>query len=199
MRNMILKLRRVTEVKCPLQIVAEGATDWTHFTFIHRKSHKVFKLIKKDGLDSVFFYKARVLYPFPVYKSYIVVRRELPEQWGYEQVYHDLASGKTHFLKAITVQNLETCSIVGDFEFDVASFWRLFPRIFFFIFKMRMRRVMAEDNIYMKERVRSGVSTQINCEIEVPQSYSLLLEYKKQNSGKRSIDFQDHVLVDLTL
>ena len=195
---MILKLRRITEVRCPFQIVAEGAVDWTHFSYIHRKSHRVFKLIKKDGFESVFYYKARMLYPFPIYKNYILVRRELPTQWGYEQVYYDLSTGKTHFLKAVTVENGETNSIVGDFEFDVSTIWMRFPKLFFFIFKLRMRRVMNEDNMYMKERMHLGVSKQVNCEIKVPETYSLFADYRKENPEENRIDFQDHVLVDLT-
>lgn len=194
---MEMKIHRTTEMKCPFSIVAEGAVDWTHFTYIHSRSHKVFKLIQKTADRSVIFYKARVLYPFPLYNNYIVVRKELAADFGYEQVYYDTNSGKTHYLKAVTVNNGATTSIEADFIFDVNPLWKLFPQLFFFVFKLRMRRVMNEDNIYMRERVRLGTPTHNNCEVTVPENFSLLDEYKDKADLTKKFDFKDHVLTDL--
>jgi hypothetical protein len=195
---MELKIRRVTEMKTPFYIVAEGAIDWTHFSYIHRRSHKVFRLLYKNENKLVIFYKARVLYPFPFFKNYLIVREDLPAQFGYQQVYMDLSNQKIHFLRATVEKNKETASIVGDFVFDVGNFWKLFPSLFFFIFKLRMRTVMSEDNVYMAERQRLGTPTDESCEVKVPKQFCLLAEYLSKTPLPAHFDFQDHVLTDLS-
>ena len=184
-------------MKCPFYIVAEGAMDWSHFTFIHGKSHRIFKVFKQTSDRLVIFYKARIMYPFPFYNNYVIVRKNLPDQFGYEQIYYDIKSAKTHYLKAVTINNGETSSIIGDFLFDVSPVWKVVPGLFFKIFKLRMRRVMNEDNIYMRERLLNGQKSNPACEFKIPDEYDFLDDFKSRNPMGTEFDFCDHTVTDL--
>src|SRR2546426_4213159 len=95
---MNIGIVREVGVLAPLDLTAETANDWTHFVHLHRRSHLEFRMIHKAGNREMFLYKARLLYPFPFYTPFLVVREYVAEQNGYRQFYLNLRNGRVHYL-----------------------------------------------------------------------------------------------------
>lgn len=194
---MYISVKRVCESNAPLELVVEAGNDWTHFTHLHRKSHLAFQLLYKSGHREIFFYKARILYPLPFYTPYIVFREYVPERQCYDQIYQDLRSGRVHYLSGSHASLGDTVLGTGEFWFSVSSFWRYCPRLFFWLFKRRMRGVMEEDNRMIRERMRLGLASHAECDPRVPESYDLYADLMGKGLPEAEFTFSDHVFTDL--
>jgi hypothetical protein len=173
---MWVSFKRICEYDAPLNVIAESASDWTHFTHLHRRSHLEFRLLSKSGKRETFLYKARIIYPLPFYWNYLVFREYLPDQCGYHQCYLNIRTGKVHYLnhRAVTVSGRSR--IEGTFRFEIAGFWRLIPGVFRFLFTRRMHRVMLEDDSWVADRLKNGVFENPSCSPKTPEQFDLMTE-----------------------
>ena len=196
---MIVSMLHTTKIVAPFGLVVENANDWTHFKYLHRKSHAEFKLLHKEGSMEIFFYKARIFYPLPFYNYYICFREAIPSQNGYRQVYLDLRTGKTHFLDSRTLDEGSTVSILTDFRFAVSQWWKLWPGLFGRLYKRGMREVIREDCDHLRERIQLGAfSNDKACaEICVPEKYDFYLDYFKNGIPKAQIFLEGRLFEDL--
>jgi hypothetical protein len=144
----------------------------------------------KQGRREVFLYKARRLYPLPFHDTYVVFRDVDLEIHGYRNIYLNVKTGAIHQLKGVVVQDGDAVSVIGEFMFSMPSYWRLR------IFKWRMRRLMAEDNVLIRERVELGGSSSPACAPAIPESYDLFLDtYKEFAADTRFLE--DFSVADL--
>jgi len=194
---MYISCKRVWEAKAPFELCVEIANDWTHFVHLHRKSHKSYRLLYRAPGREIFHYQARILYPFPLFTDYIVMRNEVPERHGHEQIYLHVKSGRVTFQRSTTMRDGDKTQVIGEYIFDVPSYWRPFSGIFFWIFKYRMRKVMWEDNEQIVERMRSGIRDNPTCAPSVPTTFDLF-EDLKLRIPKADVHYEDHVYEDLT-
>jgi hypothetical protein len=196
---MYVAIKRVCELKAPLDLCAENANDWSHFAHVHRKSHVGFQLIQKSENKEVFLYKARLLYPLPFFITYLAIREYLPEQIGYRQVYINLKNGQKSYLSSSVVQNKETVSIIGDYRFYVSGIWKLCPRLLFWIFRMRMKKVMDEDNEVIREQIALGDFKGVaNCQGMAATTQDVFAKHFQKTMPDAELKFEDYAYADLT-
>jgi hypothetical protein len=191
-------IRRDCEVKAPYSLCLENINDYTHFTHLHRKAILEYRLLYKLGNREIFLYKARRLYPFPFYDTYVVFREYVKADGGYSTLYLNVRSGAVHHLKGWVVDHGETCSIMGDFVFTLPSFWRLFPKLFFWVFKRRMKAIFDEDCQWFKGRMAEDASPDSpGCAPYVPETYDLFLDlFKNDTVPAADIKFHEKVSFD---
>lgn len=156
--------------KVPFAMCLENQKDFTHFTHLHRKAILDYRLIYKRGERAIFLYKARRLYPFPFYDTYIVFREFVDN--GYYQIYLNTKTGAVHYLRGISKEHGELSSQKGEFVFSLPMYWKLCPSLFFWIFKKRMSRVVKEDVEWFEERMKFNINSKA-CAPVVPENYDL--------------------------
>lgn len=154
---MQIYIRRKLKVRAPFWVVAENANDWTHFAYIHRKSHRLFRPIEINEKKTFFFYKAAVLYPFPVWQHYLVVREELKDVNGYHQIYYNSKGEVKSYLQSRCYEENGLSIVEGHFLFNVSFWWKPWTWLFVKIFEFRMKRVAKEDEVYIQERSMAPV------------------------------------------
>lgn len=152
-----ISIRRTVESDAPLDLTVQIMNDWSHFKHLHRKSHREFRLLHKEGNREIFLYKARYLFPLPFGKSFIVFREYTPETKGWRQFYYDIKSGRVNYNFTGVIER-EDGSVVtyGNCLIPVSPLWRLFPRLFVWLFKVRVDAVADEDEDMMRERINLG-------------------------------------------
>jgi len=175
-------LRRTIELKAPFEVCVEINNDWTHFTYLHRKSIVRFQLIHKSGNREIFLCRGRHFFPLPIYNDYVLVREYKPSQYGYSNVYIDVGSGHVHYLDARAVPKKDATLLISDYLFSLPSCWRWFPKLFFWIFQKRMAPLMKEDNELIRERL--GMEDLIHndtCAPVVPSAYDIFDDLFKED------------------
>ena len=195
---MLVSFKRICEYDAPLDVIAESASDWTHFAHLHRRSHLEFRLLSKSGNRETFLYKGRIIYPLPFYWTYIVFREYLPDQRGYHQCYLNVKTGKIHYLNHRAEIFDGRSRIEGSYRFEVARFWKLIPRVFQFLFAARMRRVMVEDDEWVAERLKNGVFENSACSPKVPEQFNLMDEFLQSANAQPELTLEDRQVRDLT-
>lgn len=170
----------------------ENNLDWTHFLFCHRRGIKTFKLLYKKGSREIFFYEARILFPLPFTRRYIVLRNYEKELGRYRNLYHDLKSGLNTYLDARVINNGESVSMLSDYLYELPDYWRPFKKIFFAIFKSRMRVLAEEDNEMFLARMKNGFWENPACAPLVPQEFDLFTECFTPDKLQGAPDFIDH-------
>jgi len=188
---MYIKIKRICETDAPFDLFLDAGNDWTHFQHLHHKSHAEVRLLYKKDLREVFFYKARVLYPLPIYRRFLVVREYVPEQFSYKQVYYDLTNGRIHYLNGRNIKKEKSVVGVAEFWFSVPAFWGLFPQLFAWIFKFRMRSVMKEDNVMIRERIRIGGVASGRCAPPIPDAFNFYEELMGKWPPPAKFEFVD--------
>ncbi len=164
---MQIFIKRKLKVNADAHLVFENANDWMHFAFVHRRSHSVFKPLVQVENRTIFFYKARLLYPFPFFRTYLVVRQDEPEQKGYQQIYLGLNGEVESYLKARCYIENGVPIQEGRFLLQVHWYLKPWPKLFASIFRVRMYKVALEDNDYLvsatpinqKENSRADISS----------------------------------------
>ena len=194
---MYIAIKRICEVNAPLDIFAEAGNDWTHFAHLHRKSHLEFRLLYKNGVREIFYYRARTIYPLPFFTPFIVFREYHPEQRGYRQVYLDLKSGRVHYLNGKNEQHGENVLGTGEFWFQVSWYWKYFPGLFAWLFKKRMRSVMNEDNVMIRERISLKGMDNANCAPALPERFDFFEDMMKNGYPETPFLFSDHAFEDV--
>lgn len=191
-----VSIRRVCESRAPFEFCVENYVDWTHFVYVHRASHVQYRLIHKDGRRCLFLYRARPLRLAPWTDDYIVFREVSEDGAGYLHAYLHVKTGRLHRLEARTIPNGETTLMTAEFLFELSDWWRLFPRLFFWIFRWRMRRVMHEDNAVLREWLELGRIPRGPCSPEVPETFNLIDTAFPGGALSREADvrFEDHFL-----
>jgi hypothetical protein len=190
---MFITVKRICEIDAPLDMVADSAADWTHFTHIHRKSHKQFRLLSKDGPREIFLYEARMLYPLPFFRTFIAFREYKPEQKGYVQYYLHPKTGVVHYLTTKTISEEGVTKVIGEFSFEVSRFWKFFPRLFIRLLSFRMREVKEEDDEWIETRLEEGVFENKSCLPEIPERFNLMDEFLRDGIKPSEMTLIDHV------
>lgn len=179
-----------------LEVIADNANDWSHFTHIHGKHIVRYDLLFKRGSREIFLYKGRRLYPLPWFDYFIVFRDYQPKQMGYRNVYYHVKSGAMNFLNSYTrAKDDGGIELVGEFVFTLPFYWKFFPGLFLFVFKKRMRGLIDEDNTLINERIRMKGFDTPPCRPKIPDSYDLYEEFL--GSGK--LPLADISLLDRSL
>ena len=194
---MRIEFKRICDVPAPIDIVTETVVDWTHFMHLHRKSHLEFRLLHKEGRRETFLYKARLIYPLPFYRTFIVFREYLPEQRGYHQFYLHVKTGAVHYLNSVVEQGSNSALSTGIFSFDSSRFWKWFPWLFKKLFALRMRMVQKEDDVWIKGRIAVGGYNESACAPFNPEQFDLFDELLKKNLPTPEMRMQDTVRVRL--
>lgn len=180
--------RRTLELKAPIHVVASVNRDWTHFSHLHRRTIVSHRLLYKNGQRTIFLYKARRLYPLPFCDDYVVFREDTPDG-GYRNVYIHAKSGCIHSLEAKLESRNGGTVVVADHLFSLPSYCRLFPklfvRIFMWVFKGRMNRIVDEDNQWIYELMKTEASTANDeCAPVVPETYDVLEDFFKMDPSE---------------
>ena len=195
---MYIKIKRIFETNVPFDIFCESVNDWTHFAHLHRKSHAELRLLYKKGDREVFFYKARVLYPFPIYNRFLVVREYRPDQLCYRQVYYNLRNGRIHYLNGFNIKKDKTVMGIGEFWFSVSPIWKFFPRLLFWIFKWRMDQVLREDNQMIGERAKHQLGSSPSCAPPIPDAFDFYEELINKWPPATEFEYESYSFDDLT-
>ncbi len=179
-----------------LDIIAENANDWTHFTHIHHKHIAEYKLLYKRENREIFLYKSRRLYPLPWFDYFIVFRDYRPEQLGYRNVYYHLKTGRVHYNNSYTRSTEDGgIELVGELVFDLPFYWKYASGLFFWVFKKRMRGLIDEDNIAINERISMKGFDTAPCRPRVPDSFDFFEEF----FGDRDLPVADIRFLDRSL
>jgi hypothetical protein len=189
-------IKRICRIKAPYDIVAHAANDWSHFMHLHHKSIANFQLLFKSGDRNIFLYKARILYPFPFFNYFLIFREDNPKEESYRNIYLDLKSGAKHYLIATVSKDGEYACTVGEYVFTQPEYWRYFHGLFFKLFKWRMRRLMAEDNIWLKERMAVGCFDNPQCAPVIPTAFDLCEDIFREGLPKADIHYEDMATED---
>ncbi len=192
-KSIRIAVRRTIQSKYPFELEAELANDWTHFLYLHRKSHLAFQLLYKKDRREIFLYKARFLFPFPFYATYIVFRETKPEQTGYFQTYLNVKTGRVNTLNSRMERNGSTGTIIGDFVFEVPRYWRFITPLFYALFKRRMRSVMHEDNKLIDDRLERKVIDTEACAPFFPEAFDFLQSELCKTKPAPDFSFEDTV------
>ncbi len=185
-----------TKRKAVLDAIADNANDWTHFTHVHRRHIARYTLLyKRDGRE-IFLYRSRRLYPLPWFDNYIVFRDWRPEQAGYCNLYYHVGSGKRHYLDSFINETPEGgVELIGEFIFELPFYWWHMRALFFWIFKKRMRVLVAEDDALIRERLSMKNFEGAQCVPHVPEAYDMFDAFynggKLPETGAHFIDIQD--------
>lgn len=163
---MRIVVQRKLRVRSPAQLVFANSNDWRHFAYIHRRSHALFKPLIQMGGRCVFLYRARILFPIPIFQNFLVVRQEDVDGLGYQQIYLDLNGDVKSYLRArcyvengVTVQD-------GRFVLKVPWLLRWTPGVLVWIFARRMKRVADEDGVYLKEAKSHQSPEGLQCQFD---------------------------------
>lgn len=189
------------EYNAPPDIVLDADNDWTHFKYLHKKSHVLFKLIAKTEGYFVFLYRTRLLPYLPFFMEFIVFRELLPDKEGYRQVYLPVDGGMPNVLESVHTRNPDkgTITNTAKFYFWLKWYWRPFPGIFCNLLRRRMMKVWEEDFSMMRAKIKSKSVTQVACAPVVPESYRFDRDFLKNQTpfpakvftGKLYKDFYD--------
>jgi len=193
---MYFHIKRVHEAKIPFNIYLEAGNDWTHFLHLHRKSHALFQLLYKSGGREIFLYKTRVIYPFPIYNTFIVFREQAPEQAGYKQLYINIKNGRRHFLSSKNEELEDRVRGTTEFWFDVPAYWGLAPKLFFRLALGRMKAVADEDDVMMRERMEHGAYSRPACTPDVPPAFDFYHDVMEKGAPKAEHSFSASFFVD---
>jgi hypothetical protein len=157
-----------------LDIIADNANEWTHFTHVHHKHIAQYVLLYKREHREIFHYKSRRLYPLPFFDDFIVFRDYRPEQMGYKNIYYHIKSGRMNYLNSYTKEKPDgSVELSGEFVFELPFYWKFAPWFFFWAFKKRMGGLIKEDNVLIKERIQmKGFDTK-PCRPLIPESYDM--------------------------
>jgi hypothetical protein len=167
-------IQRICEVKAPFDICVETNNDWTHFTHLHRTTIADYRLLFKNNQREVFLYRAKWFAHLPFHDTYIIFRNYEPVQHGYRNIYFNIRSGLVTYLDARVERKGDSTLFIGDYIFVLPSYWRYLSWLFLIIFKLRMRRVMDEDNewIYGLMTRKTAMDNPV-CAPVVPAKYDL--------------------------
>ena len=193
-------VRRIFDFKAPYELLRETQDDWTHFIHLHKKSHGGFRLLYKKGNREIFLYKAWKLTPFPFFPDiYVVFRDYLPAKNGYRNVYLNVKTGQTHYLHGYLEDNAPYATTVGEFLYTLPSFFKFFPNLFFRFLKLRGKRVLEEDNVWMVERMaQESPVNSAACAPEVPETYDLFDDlFKDGKFPEPDIRLEERLTIDL--
>ncbi len=191
---------RTVEFKAPFQFVVDSIEDWAHFGHLHRKSIAGLSLLSKSDERTIFLYKARRLYPLPVYDYYIVFREEMPSQYGFRNVYINAKTGASHTLEVKAEWQVDRAIVVGDHLFSLPSYWRWLPkfflRLFLQVYHWRMDKILDEDFEWIYERMTmEGPPASGSCAPAIPESYDVLENsFKKKSSEVADAIFQYRIV-----
>ena len=170
-----LYIHRTVETNAPLDLTAEIGNDWTHFTHLHDKTISQYRLLQKHGNREVFLYKARRIWPLPFHDIYVVFREYLPEQHGYRNVYLNVRTNVAHYLNGINYGDANHSVSVSEYLFTLPDYWRLFPKLFVWVFVKRMGRIVREDNEWIEARMQHNAPpTGVACAPQIPPAFDLL-------------------------
>ena len=133
-----------------------------------------------------------IIFGLPFLKNYLVFRNYEKEQGRYRNLYHDLKSGLNTYLDAKVVDNGKSVSMVSDYVYELPDYWRPIKKIFFFIFKNRMRVLAAEDNKLFLERMKNGFWENPTFAPKVPEEFDLFEECFPDDLMKGDPEFIDH-------
>src|ERR1700722_3040245 len=195
---MYINIKRIHDAKVPFDVYIEAGNDWTHFKHLHRKSHAEFKLLFKSETREIFIYKSRLLHPLPFFNTFIVFREMTAATASYRQVYYDIKTGRTHYMRGVNEQLADgVVRGTGEFWFDVPDYWRFFPGLYFWLFKRRMRSVAREDNVRMRERIREGIFNRAACAPPVPELFDFLEALMKDGYPQPAYTFSDRFFEDI--
>ena len=196
-----IHIRRNLRVRTSLKILNYINNDWTHFPHLHRKTIADHRLLYKEGKREIFYYKSRCLYPLPIFEHYLVFR-DYPTDHSYRNIYINIRTGQAHLLNSAVYSEGEVMLNVSDYLFSVPSYWRLFPKLFLWVFKKRMRRVLDEDNEWNMELNKAeNLVDNSTCAPAVPESFDPfdhLFKDKKLMAAEShvSFEFDDAVLFE---
>ncbi len=175
-----------------LDIIADGANDWTHFTHVHSKTIIRYELLYKQGSREIFLYQGRRIYPLPWFDHFIVFRDYQPEQNGYRNVYYHVKSGTMNFLDSYTREKPDGgIELVGKFVFTMPFYWRFFPKLFLYVFNKRMRKLIDEDNVIINERMRMQGFETPGCKPTIPERYDLFEAMFSGEMPKADVSYSD--------
>jgi hypothetical protein len=182
--------------KAVLDAMADNANDWTHFTHVHSRHIARYSLLYKQGRREIFLYRARRLYPLPWFDNYVVFRDWRPEQAGYCNLYYHVSSGRRHYLDSFIKERPDGgVELIGEFIFELPFYWWRLRNVFFWIFKKRMRTLVAEDDALIRERLAMKNFESGNCKPRVPEAYDMFDVFynggKLPEAGAHFIDRQD--------
>ncbi len=170
---MYLFLKHEIEYKAPAEYILDADLDWTHFTHLHKKSHKLFMLLAKTPDYSVFLYRTRYVSFLPFSTGFVVFREYLPESEGYRQVYIPVNGGNPNVLESTHIRHEEKGTITSSakFYFWLNWYWRLVPSLFCNLLRMRMIKVWNEDFSMIKERIAKQSTTNQACSTPLPDLF----------------------------
>lgn len=169
-----IHIHRDLEIKAPFKICNDANKDWTHFSHLHRRTIAAHHLLHKSPGREIFLYKSRCLFPFPIYEYYIVFR-DYPTPQSYRNIYVNAKSGRMHYLNVNMVSRGETTSAISDYLFSLPRYWWLFPKLFLWIFRKRMRTIVEEDNEWIREQMDpDNLVTNETCAPVVPEVFDPL-------------------------
>ena len=96
-----LKFFRATKVHTDPKICLEVMFGYTHFLYRHKSSFADFKVIKETESEQVFYYKTKVFNFLPIspIRRYISIKKLVPEEKMFKQVYLDLQTKRTFYFK----------------------------------------------------------------------------------------------------
>ncbi len=194
-----IRVSRTVEFRAPFDFVADSVEDWTHFSHLHRKSISGLTMLSKQGRRSVFLYKARRLYPLPIYDYYVVFREDRPEQHGFRNVYINSKTLAAHSLDVRTEKHGDLAVAVGEHLFSLPSYWSILPKIFMqaflVLYKWRMDKILDEDFEWIYERmIKEGAAGPSQCAPAVPLNFDLLEQFFEKAPVTPDISFQYRVV-----
>jgi hypothetical protein len=170
-----IRLSRSTKIKTDPKICLEVMYDFTHFLYKHKSSFTDFKVIKEDIDEQIFYYETKIFNFFPFslispIRRFISIKKLIPEQKMFKQIYIDIKSKKIVYLKCEMENTGNNITINNDTVIEISKFMYLFRKPLLWIINKKMDIMWNEDKEMLQQLFIKKDYQNIHC---VPQSFNL--------------------------
>ena len=188
-----LRFFRSTKIKTDPKICLEVMYDYTHFLYRHKSSFSDFRVIKESNNEQIFYYETRIFnfLPFSPVRKFFSIKKLIPEQKMFKQIYYDINSKKKVYFKCYMVieDNYNEVSIKNDSVIEVSNFLYFFRKPILWLVNKKFEVMWNEDKEMLEQRFKETDYQNIQC---MPHNFNLNKLFNNefdQQFKKNQIDF----------
>ncbi len=174
-----LNFLRITKIKTTPKICLEIMFDYTHFLFKHRTSFNDFKVITENETEQILYYETKIFnfLPWSPIRRFISIKKLMPEEKMFHQVYLDLTSKNVFFFKVSMINKDDNVEIINNLSIPVSNFIYFFRKPLLKLVNIKFDVMWNEDKEMLSQLYLNQDYKNVQC---VPKTYNLENIYKKE-------------------
>ena len=167
-----IRFFRSTKVTTNPKVCLEVMYDYTHFLFKHKSSFNDFRVIKDTQNEQIFYYETKVFnfIPLSPVRRFVSIKKLIPEERKFNQIYLDLQSKKLFYFKCYMENDGDQVTIYNEIIFKVSKFVYLFKKPLLWIINKKFDVMWNEDKEMLTQLYHETSYQDLKC---VPPSFNL--------------------------